>query len=55
MWSEFVKRLKKKEIMEQEKKYNKLGEWLHSDAEPMIDLSGMSDNDKASLLKMVMR
>ena len=41
--------------MEQEKKYNKLGEWLHSDAEPMIDLSGMSDNDKASLLKMVMR
>ena len=51
----FVKRLKKKEIMEQEKKYNKLGEWLHSDAEPMIDLSGMSDNDKASLLKMVMR
>ena len=51
----FVKRLKKKEIMEQEKKYNKLGEWLHSDAEPMIDLSGMSDHDKASLLKMVMR
>ena len=24
-------------------------------AEPMIDLSGMSDTDKASLLKMVMR
>lgn len=41
--------------MEQEKKYNKVGEWLQSDAEPMIDLSSMSDTDKASLLKMVMR
>lgn len=41
--------------MEQEKKYNKVGEWLHSDAEPMIDLSGMSATDKASLLKLVMR
>ncbi len=41
--------------MEQERKYNKLGEWLHSDAEPVIDLSGLSDADKASLLRMVMR
>lgn len=49
-----VKRLNIKN-MEQERKYNKLGEWLHSDAEPMIDLSGMSETDKASLLKMVMR
>ena len=41
--------------MEQEKRYNKLGEWLHSDAEPMIDLSGLSDSERASLLRMVMR
>lgn len=41
--------------MEQDKKYNKVGEWLHSDAEPMIDLSDMSETDKASLLKLVMR
>lgn len=41
--------------MEQEKKYNKIGKWLHSDAKPMIDLSDMSETDKASLLKLVMR
>ncbi len=41
--------------MEQERKYNKVGEWLHSDAEPIIDLSGMSDTDKASLLKLIMK
>lgn len=41
--------------MENNKKYNKLGEWLHSDAAPMIDLSGMTSDERASLTRMVMR
>lgn len=37
------------------KKLSKIGEWLKSGDEPIIDLSGLTEKERESVLKAVMK
>lgn len=41
--------------MEAKKKLNKLGEWLASNAKPLIDVSGLTSEEKKQWLKAVLK
>lgn len=37
------------------KKISKLGKWLRSDSKPLMDLSPLSEREKAALMKLILK